>query len=78
MTPFQASVTHSVNSAIIIAASVGLMVTNKIDSATGTALIAAAGGLSLGVGAVSIGAGQSGPTTPASTAPQRSGTVPTQ
>jgi len=77
MNPLQSAVLHTVNAVILVAAAVALLMTGHIDASTGVALIAAAGGISLGVGAVSIGASQGVPTTPASNAVKGVGTVPT-
>ena len=77
MTSYQAAKLHAANALVIIAAAVTLLITRRIDAATGTALIAAAGGLSLGVGAVSIGAGSGQPTAVASSVSNGTSTVPT-
>jgi len=62
MTNLQAGILHAISSLTVIAAATVLLITGHIDSATGTALIAASAGLSLGVGAVSVGASSSLPT----------------
>lgn len=77
MNNLQAAVLHAINALVIIAAAIVLAMTGHIDSATATALIAAAGGLSLGVGAVSIGASSSVPTAPASASSSAINAAPT-
>lgn len=78
MSTFQSSILHTINSAIIVIAGAALLITGHIDATSGVALIAAAGGISMGVGAVSIGASSSQPTTPAGNASNGVSTAPTQ
>lgn len=61
MTQFQQSVIHLITVAIVVAAVVALAILNIVNGATAVALIAASGGISLGVGAVSMGASSGRP-----------------